>query len=152
MTDKKFNVFISYSHHDRDFVNQLTQGLEAEGITVWSDRSIQPGSSWTEEIEKGLEQSPHILLIVSQESLNSPWINFEIGFALSKAAKSPDTLVIPVLTQNIDIHSLPFSTKNRILVNAANMNPTEVGSELAVKLHQILTDHDSVHHKEIISP
>jgi hypothetical protein len=141
MTDKKFNVFISYSHHDQDFVDQLTQGLEAEGVTVWSDRSIQPGSNWIEEIEGGLEQSRHFLLVVSQESLNSPSINFEIGIALSKAAKSPDTLVIPVLTQNIDIHSLPFSTKNRILVNAVNMNPREVGSELGVKLHQILTDH-----------
>jgi hypothetical protein len=119
MTDKKFNVFISYSHHDQDFVDQLTQGLEAEGVTVWSDRSIQPGSNWIEEIEGGLEQSRHFLLVVSQESLNSPSINFEIGIALSKAAKSPDTLVIPVL----------------------NMNPREVGSELGVKLHQILTDH-----------
>jgi TIR domain len=152
MTDKKFNVFISYSHHDRDFVDQLTQGLESEGITVWSDRSIQPGSNWIGEIEEGLEQSRHILLVVSQESLNSPSMNFEMGFALSKAAKSPDTFVIPVLTQNIDIHSLPFSTKNRILVNAANMNPKDVGKELGVKLHQILTDYDSVHRKEIISP
>jgi TIR domain len=151
MTDKKFNVFISYSHYDQDFVDQLTQGLESEGITVWSGRSPQPGSNWIEEIEEGLEQSRHILLVVSQESLNSPSINFEIGVALSKAAKSPDTFVIPILTQNIDIHSLPFSTKNRILVNAANMNPKDVGQELGVKLHQILTDYDSIHRKEIIS-
>ena len=152
MTDKKFNVFISYSHHDRDFVDQLTQGLESEGIKVWSDRSIQPGSNWIEEIEEGLEHSRHILLVVSQESLSSPSMNFEIGVALSKAAQSPDTSIIPVLTQNIDIHSLPFSTKNRILVKAANMNPREVGRELGVKLHQILTDSDSVYRKEIISP
>lgn len=152
MTDKKFHVFISYSHHDRDFVDQLTQGLKSEGITVWSDQSIQPGSDWIEEIEEGLEQSRHILLIVSQASLNSPSINFEIGLALGKASKSPDTFVIPVLTQDIDIRSLPFSTKNRTLVNATNLNPREVGRELGVKLHQTLTDHDSVHRKEIISP
>ncbi|MCY7282684.1 MAG: toll/interleukin-1 receptor domain-containing protein [Cyanobacteria bacterium CAN_BIN43] len=152
MTDKKFDVFISYSARDRDFVDQLTQGLESEGITVWSDRSIQPGSNWIEEIEEGFEQSRHILLIVSEESLNSPWMNFEIGLALSQAAKSPDTFIIPVLTQNIDTHSLPFSTKNRTLVNAASLNPGDVGKDLGVKLHQILTDYDSVHRKEIISP
>ncbi|NJR38244.1 MAG: toll/interleukin-1 receptor domain-containing protein [Leptolyngbyaceae cyanobacterium CSU_1_4] len=133
----------SYSPQDRDFANQLTQGLESEGITVWSDRSIQPGSNGMEKIEGGLEQSCHTVLIVSQESLNSPSINFEIGFALSKAAKSPDTFIIPVLTQNIDIHSLPFSTKNRSLVNAVNMNPREVGRDLGFKLHQIPTAHET---------
>jgi TIR domain len=141
MADQKFNVFISYALDDRDFADQLTQGLESKGITVWSDRSLQPGSNWTEEIEAGLEQSRHIVFVVSQESLNSPSINFEIGFALSKAAKSPDTLIIPVLTENIDVHSLPFSTKNRILINAVNLNPRDVGSELGVKLQQIPKDY-----------
>jgi TIR domain len=148
MTDKKFNVFISHSSQDQEFVDKLAQSLESEGVTVWSERSIQPDSNWTEAIEEGLEQSRHILLVVSPESLNSPWANFETGMALSMAAKSPDTLVIPVFTQNVDHQSLPFSTKNRISVNAVNMNPGELG----VKLHQILTDHDSAHRKEIISP
>lgn len=149
MTDKKFNVYISHSSQDQEFVDQLAQSLESEGITVWSARSIQQlGSSWVEEIEKGMEQSRHVLLVISPASLNSRWSNFETGLALSKAATSSDTLVIPVLTQNVDIHSLPFSTKYRVSVNAENMNPGELGA----KLHQIFTDYDSVHRKEIISP
>ena len=32
---KTFNVFISYSHEDKDVVNELSKQLEAEKITFW---------------------------------------------------------------------------------------------------------------------
>jgi hypothetical protein len=139
--DKKFDVFISHSSQDRDFVNQLARNLESMGMKVWSERDVQLGASLTEEIERGIEQSQHMLLVVSPNSLNSPWANFEVGVVLSKVAHSPEMLVIPVLTQDVDVSLLPFSTKNRISVDAANMNI----SELSSKISQIFADSRAAH-------
>jgi TIR domain len=137
----KFNVFISYSSQDKEFAEQLARSLESEGMKVWSDRDIQPGASLTEEIVQGIEQSQHAIVVVSPNSLNSPLANFEIGVALSKISRSPEMLVVPVLTQDVDVSSLPFSTKNRVLVDAATTNVGELGS----KISQIFADSRTAH-------
>jgi hypothetical protein len=82
-----------------------------------------------------------MLLVVSPNSLNSPWANFEIGAILSKVAHSPETLIIPVLTQDVDVSLLPVFIKNRVFVNATNMNLDELGN----KINQIFADSRSAH-------
>ena len=139
--DKKFDVFISHSSQDSDFVDQLARSLKSTGIKVWSEHELQPGANWTEELERGIEQSQHMLLVVSPNSLNSPWANFEIGAILSKVAHSPETLIIPVLTQDVDVSLLPVFIKNRVFVNATNMNLDELGN----KINQIFADSRSAH-------
>jgi len=140
--DKEFDAFISYSSQDSDFVDQLTRILKSTGVKVWLDKDeLYPGVNWIEELERGIEQSQHMLLVVSPNSLNSPWANFEIGAILSKFAHSPETLIIPVLTQDVDVSLLPVFIKNRVFVNAANMNLDELGS----KISQIFADSRSAH-------
>jgi hypothetical protein len=137
MADQTQDIFISYSVHDRDFVEQLAQGLLSQGFSTIHAAPRDPSDlRWADQIEAQMERSRYILFVVSQASLSSPAINFEIGIALSKAAHSPDTAIIPVFTQEVNTRDLPFSLKNRLLVNAVNLNPREVGQELGKKLLQ----------------
>ena len=52
-------IFISYSHKDKTFLTEfLTQlkPLERDGIIdPWTDRRIQPGDNWDDEIKQGLK-------------------------------------------------------------------------------------------------
>ncbi|MFL7871347.1 MAG: TIR domain-containing protein, partial [Anaerolineales bacterium] len=74
----KPNIFLSYSRREVGFVDQLTNRLEQEGFQVWLDyRSLVPGSPWKTQIEKGLDESEVILLVVSKESMASTYVELE---------------------------------------------------------------------------
>jgi len=40
------DVFLSYAREDQAFAQRLAQALEAEGFSVWWDRTIPPGKTW----------------------------------------------------------------------------------------------------------
>ncbi len=100
----KPNVFMSYSRREVGFVDQLTNRLEGEGFHVWLDyRSLVPGSPWKDQIEKGLDESEVILLVVSKESIASKYVELEwrqviqeedkrIILAIFEAVDLPDVL------------------------------------------------------------
>ena len=74
----KANIFMSYSRREVGFVDQLTSHLEQKGYQVWLDyRSLIPGSPWKEQIDKGLDESEVILLVVSKESMASKYVELE---------------------------------------------------------------------------
>jgi len=74
----KPNIFMSYSRREVGFVDQLTSRLEKTGFRVWLDyRSLIPGSPWKTQIDKGLDESEVILLVVSKESMASKYVELE---------------------------------------------------------------------------
>ena len=68
-------LFISYSHVDREWVERLQKMIrpleQHYGLERWDDSRIQPGSLWREEIEKALFSAKVVLLLVSDEYLAS---------------------------------------------------------------------------------
>jgi hypothetical protein len=41
-------AFISYSHHDRDFVQRLVPDLERTGLDVWWDQELEGGAAFAD--------------------------------------------------------------------------------------------------------
>ena len=68
-------AFISYSHHDREFVERLVKDLEARlpDLRVWYDMLITGGESWTDALTKEIESADVILAILSPNYLASQW-------------------------------------------------------------------------------
>jgi hypothetical protein len=87
------HFFISYSRKDSDFVNRLVNDLLDIGQEVWLDtRSIPLGSTWEDEIKKGIEEADSILVICSPDSAKSDYVRQEI--ALARAAAKPFILIL----------------------------------------------------------
>jgi energy-coupling factor transport system substrate-specific component len=77
-------IFISYSRKDIEFVSRLASDLERAGLIVWWDISgIPPGSEWPKRIQDGLEKSSHCVVVLSPDSIQSPWVRKEYTFAQS---------------------------------------------------------------------
>ena len=96
----KPNIFMSYSRREVGFVDQLTSRLETEGFRVWLDyRSLVPGSPWKEQIEKGLDQSEVILLVVSRESIASKYVELEWRRVIQEENKR----IILVIFEAVDL-------------------------------------------------
>ena len=74
----KPNVFISYSRRELGFVDELALRLEKDGFNVWLDyRSLIPGSPWSEQIQKGIDGSDVIVLVVSRDAIASKNVELE---------------------------------------------------------------------------
>ena len=96
----KPNIFMSYSRREVGFVNQLTSRLITEGFKVWLDyRSLVPGSPWKEQIEKGLDESEVILLVVSKESIASKYVELE----WRRVIQEKDKRIILAIFEAVDL-------------------------------------------------
>lgn len=113
MNKWKYDVFISSSSEDRDRVEALKLKLHAAGIRVFTDQEIAPGQNAAEEIRKAIESSRYMVVLVSENSLNSEWANFEIGVALSTVKEEGEIRVLPVIDSDIDQSRLPLPYGHR---------------------------------------
>ena len=44
------DIFLSYKREDERLAARLAKALEAEGFSVWRDRSLLPAGTWREGI------------------------------------------------------------------------------------------------------
>lgn len=97
-------VFISYSYQDKEFVHKLVKDLAAEGINPWfDDLEIRPGDSLIEKISDGIRQSDYILVVLSENSLQSKWVQEEIKMAFQKNSAGAKRVLIPVLHGKVEV-------------------------------------------------
>ena len=76
-------IFISYSRTDRDAVHKLVRLIEREsGEKCWIDLTgIDSGSQFEETIIKAIDAADVVLLMMSDQSVQSPWIKREVYYA-----------------------------------------------------------------------
>jgi hypothetical protein len=72
-------AFISHSSKDKEFVLRLATDLRTrEGIDAWLDQwEINPGDRIPEKIEEGLTEADVFILVLSPDSVNSRWVEYE---------------------------------------------------------------------------
>ena len=87
------NLYISYSHADAAFVEHLEQSLRARHIRFWRDVHDAPADSLEAIVVRAMRQNPSVLLIFSEHSVKSDWVEFEI----QQARKLEKELGGPVL-------------------------------------------------------
>ncbi len=98
-------IFISYSHSDSSYCYLIAQALKDAGFTVWIDKdSIRPGDSWVRSIFLGMEKADYVLILLSNNSINSTWVQKEIETAIATSLSDKKSLtIIPILLEGLKI-------------------------------------------------
>ncbi|MCP5105687.1 MAG: toll/interleukin-1 receptor domain-containing protein [bacterium] len=103
-------AFISYAQQDQDVAARMASGLADRGIQIWFDQQeILAGDSIVERIREGIRSADYLIILLSEQSRKSEWVEREIGIAFERFGEEAATAIIPVL---IDDTSVPprFST------------------------------------------
>src|SRR5690242_6709502 len=72
------SIFISYAHEDLAWLKRFKEKLApalSDRLNVWSDQDIASGQDWHAHIEQQLASASAALLLVSNNFLNSTYIN-----------------------------------------------------------------------------
>ena len=70
-------IFLSYAREDVDAAKQLAGCIASAGHEVWWDRHIQGGSRFTDEIDRALKDAEAVIVLWSDASVSSAWVQDE---------------------------------------------------------------------------
>lgn len=74
-------LFISYKRSDKDTATKVEQGLRSAGFDVWWDERLQTGQRWSEEIDRALLDAAAVVVLWSDQSVQSEWVRHEASIA-----------------------------------------------------------------------
>lgn len=108
-------VFLSYSDSDADPARLLANALARRGARVWLDENeLRAGDDIAQRIDQGLASADIFLVLISQTSVGSPWIQREIGRAASVTTGHSEVRLVPVRLGDVE---LPPVLGNRLYVD-----------------------------------
>lgn len=114
-------VFVSHASEDKEsFVLEFATKLREHGVDAWLDKwEMLPGDSLVDKIfEEGLKEADAIIIVLSNNSVDKPWVREELNAGIMKKL-SKGTKIIPVI---IDECSIPESLKSTLWEKIDNLD------------------------------
>ncbi len=91
------SYFISYSWFDQPFATRLLDDLQSVGVRCWLDpKDIKVADSVLPQIDLSMQVHDKVLLVLSDSSVRSDWVNIEIQNALKLEQERNQTILFPV--------------------------------------------------------
>lgn len=85
-------VFLSYAREDAPAAKELAECIDRAGHTVWWDRHIQGGSRFASEIDRELKNADAVVVLWSDTSVDSAWVQDEAAEGRDTGRLVPVTL------------------------------------------------------------
>lgn len=78
------HIFISYSHQDSVYAHRLADELDQWGFRVWIDDQVGTGTRWRPAIEDAIDDCAAFIVIMTEHSRSSEWVENELAHARDK--------------------------------------------------------------------
>lgn len=112
-------VFISHATKDAEFAHRLADDLQRRGVQVWiAPDSIQPGESWVSAIERGLQESSHMVVVLTPAALDSQWVKKETEIAITLERKRN----IQIIPLDIEQCAVPLLLSSYQMISFSDYN------------------------------
>jgi hypothetical protein len=101
---KFFSCFISYSTQDEEFAKRLYSRMCDEHLRVWfAPKDIKGGQKLYEQIERAIQMHDRLLLVLSENSLQSEWVMTEIRRARKAEIKERRRKLFPIRLVDMEV-------------------------------------------------
>lgn len=96
-----YSCFISYSHKDEDFAHKIQEGLEAKGVRCYyAPHDLPIGAKTRPAIDEAIRDHDKLLIILSEQSVQSNWVEHEVEHALDLENQRKKLVLFPVRIDN----------------------------------------------------
>lgn len=101
------DLFVSYYHEDRDFVEALAKQVAEGGFEVWYDqRGLSAGDSFPREIERAVGSARRIGVVCTPDSLDRPWVRKEMDAGHTREGSGEGDILIPLRLESCELPAL----------------------------------------------
>jgi len=98
------SVFLSHTHADKPFVRRLAVDLDNQGIPYWLDEAeIKVGESLIEKIRAGIHKVDFVAVVLSPNSVASPWVQREVDVAMNQEIMGRRVKVLPLMYRKCEL-------------------------------------------------
>jgi len=78
MAGSPYDVFLSHSSKDKEFVKELYRRLTRDGVSCFFDiESIGWGDNWVKALERAIDECRYVVFVLSPDFCNSEWVEVE---------------------------------------------------------------------------
>jgi hypothetical protein len=125
-------IFLSHSHMDNAWCEQLVQHLHRTGLDVWFDKQgLYGGDDWVQMIERELESRDIYLFVITPDSWSSDWVRKELALAFARHKrvigiihKPTDITGFLMTYQLLDATTLTTLEAAHLVLQSMNLAPT----------------------------
>lgn len=102
--NKRYDIFLSHSSSDKEFTDKLHDLLELSGFNVWYDEKKLTGNTQLlSGLPKYIDDSDAFIVVLSQNSCKSSWVQDEYGYARNLMDKSKLSAIIPIVIDDCEL-------------------------------------------------
>ena len=127
------DIFISYAREDRERAKVLADALASRGWSVWWDRHMPVGKSFSDQIEQQLAAAKCVVVLWSANSVKARWVQNEAGVGADRG------ILVPVL---LDQSAIPLGFRDLHTANLSDWDGGEATQEfedVAASIGALLT-------------
>lgn len=91
------SCFISYSNNDDSFARRLYADLQNNGVRCWfAPEDMKIGDKFRSRIDEVIHVHEKLLLVLSKDSIKSPWVEKEVETAFDNENSSGQLMLFPI--------------------------------------------------------
>lgn len=91
------DIFVSYATEDRERVAPIIEAIEKAGFSVWWDRKLITGPSYSKAIRDQLDAARCVVVVWTRHSITSDWCLDEANDGLQRA------ILVPILIDDVRV-------------------------------------------------
>lgn len=105
-----YQVFVSHASADKWIATVFCEKIEAAGASTFrDDRDIHGGDDIPEEIRSQIKQSRELVVLLTPESVDRPWVLLEVGAAWGWRK---NYRIVPILC-HVTVEAIPDIIKGK---------------------------------------
>lgn len=100
-------AFICHASEDKPIAREIANGLLSLGSEVWFDEwEIKVGESIVMKINEALERITHLVVLLSKNSVDKPWVKRELSSSLMRQLSVQAITILPVVIDGCEVPPL----------------------------------------------